>query len=85
MAKLLKSGIDKSYLNHSLTEQLKMLDKHLGSNEWLAGNQFSGADIQLEFGINAMQETHSLDAKYANIHNWLKNAKLAQLIKKSGW
>ncbi|MFO1382755.1 MAG: hypothetical protein U1E92_04250 [Moraxella osloensis] len=35
------------------------------SNEWLAGNQFSGADMQLEFGINAMQETRSLDAKYA--------------------
>ena len=83
VAKLLKSGIDKSYLNHSLTEQLKMLDKHLGSNEWLAGNQFSGADIQLEFGINAMQETHSLEAKYANIHNWLKKCQARPAYQKA--
>lgn len=72
IAKLLKSGIEKSYVTPSLTEQLNMLDRHLAVNAWLAGNQFTGADIQLEFGINAMAKTGGLSSKYANIHNWLK-------------
>lgn len=72
VAKLLKSGTEKSYLHHSLTEQLNLLDAHLAKSEWLAGSQFTGADIQLEFAINAMAKTNGLASKYANIHNWLK-------------
>lgn len=71
VAKLLKSGTEKSYLSPSLTEQLNLLDGHLAKNEWLAGSQFTGADIQLEFAINAMAKANGLASKYANIHNWL--------------
>lgn len=72
VAKLLKKGVESSYIDKSLQEQLKFLDSHLGKHEWLADTQFSGADIQLEFGINALVMSDSLPAKYANIHNWLK-------------
>lgn len=72
VAKLLKSGTEKSYLTHSLNAQLNLLDGHLANNEWLAGRQFTGADIQLEFAINALAKANGLAAKYANIHNWLK-------------
>lgn len=71
VAKLLNKGIEKSYVNHSLEQQLAYLDTHLGKHEWLAGTQFTGADIQLEFAINVMATTNSLDKKYTNIHNWL--------------
>ena len=72
VAKLLKKGVESSYISQSLNAQLDYLDNHLGKNEWLAGTQFSGADIQLEFAINALADSKSLPAKYANIHNWLK-------------
>lgn len=72
IAKVLKKGVEKSYLTPSLTKQLDMLDQHLGKHPWVAGQQFSGADIQLEFGIHALELTHALPNKYANLHNWLK-------------
>ncbi|MFW2176197.1 MULTISPECIES: glutathione S-transferase [unclassified Moraxella] len=71
VAKLLKNGVEKSYVGKSLEQELVMLDKHLARNEWLADTQFTGADIQLEFAINAMKQTHSLPSQYTNIHNWL--------------
>lgn len=72
VAKLLKTGVDESYVNKTLEAELNMLDKHLSSNDWLAGSQFTGADIQLEFAINAMKTTRQLEPRFANIHNWLK-------------
>lgn len=72
VAKLLKKGVESSYIDQSLALQLDLLDKHLGRYEWLAGTQFTGADVQLEFAINALVQSDSLPAKYANVHNWLK-------------
>lgn len=88
VAKLLKKGVESSYIDKSLQAQLKFLDSHLSKHEWLAGTQFSGADIQLEFAINALVQSDSLPAKYANIHNWLKKCQARpayqNAIKKGG-
>lgn len=88
VAKLLKKGVEDSYIGKSLEQQLQFLDSHLGKHEWLSGMQFSGADIQLEFAINALALTDSLPTKYANIHNWLKKCQARpaykQAIEKGG-
>lgn len=72
VAKLLSKGVEQSYLTKTLNAELLMLDKHLAQNDWLAGEQFTGADIQLEFAIDAMQKTRQLEPRFANIYNWLK-------------
>ncbi|ELA08467.1 glutathione S-transferase [Moraxella macacae 0408225] len=72
VAKLLSKSVEQSYLHKTLNAELLMLDKHLGQHDWLAGEQFTGADIQLEFAIDAMQKTWQLEPCFANIHNWLK-------------
>lgn len=88
VAQLINKGIETSYVGKSIDKELAMLDKHLGKNEWLAGTQFTGADIHLEFAINAMKMTNSLDNKYANIHNWLKKCQArpayAKAVEKGG-
>lgn len=83
VAKLLKKGVESSYIDKSLQEQLKFLDNHLGKYEWLTDTQFSGADVQLEFGINALVQSDSLPAKYANIHNWLKKCQARPAYQKA--
>lgn len=74
VAQLLHRGVQKSYLNQSSEQHLQFLNQHLSKHTWLAGSQFSGADIHLEFVINAMAQTGDLPAKYTHIHNWLKKA-----------
>lgn len=65
-------GIEKSYLAKTLDKELTMLNEHLANHQWLAGEQFTGADIQLEFGLNALQKKSSFDNKYPNISRWLQ-------------
>lgn len=72
VAKLLKNGVEKGYITKTLTAELLILDEHLATHDWLAGEMFSGADIQLEFAIDAMKKTRQLEPRFANIHNWLK-------------
>lgn len=72
VAKLLKNGVEKSYVTKTLNAELAMLDEHLATHDWLAGEMFTGADIQLEFAIDAMKKTRQLEPRFANIHNWLK-------------
>lgn len=72
ISKLLKKGIDTSYLNDSLQGELAWIDKHLAKNDWFAGDSFSGADIQMAFGLDSLNKQEPLDKNYTNIANWLK-------------
>lgn len=72
ISKMLKKGIDNSYLQHSLQSQLAWIDKHLANHDWFAGHRFSGADIQMAFGLDSRAKQGKIDEKYVNIHNWLK-------------
>lgn len=83
VAKLLQNGVEKSYVTKTVNAELAMLDKHLENNHYLAGSQFTGADIQLEFAIDAMKKTHQLEPHFANIHNWLKRCQARPAYQKA--
>lgn len=51
---------------------MKEFIQHLAKNAWFTGDSFRGADIQMAFGLDSRAEQGKIDAKYANIHNWLK-------------
>lgn len=72
ITKMLRGNVKKGYLDNSLNAQLVWIDQHLGKNAWFAGDSFSGADIQMAFGLDSRVEQGKIDPKYANIHNWLK-------------
>ncbi|KZZ92831.1 Glutathione S-transferase protein [Moelleriella libera RCEF 2490] len=51
-----------------LEKGLGSLDEHLGQNEWLAGSQFSAADIMIMFSLTTMRYFASFSLKgYDNI------------------
>lgn len=83
IAKLLKKGVENSYIGKTLEKELIMLDSHLANHEWLAGTQFTGADIHLEFAINGMKQSNSLEPKYSNIHNWLNKCQARPAYQKA--
>lgn len=50
-----KAAFNSAYLTPEITKQLQMLDSHLKNHIWLAGNQFSCADILVWFPLQASQ------------------------------
>lgn len=70
LAKLIKRGVEKSYLNSYLHSQLALLDNHLAKNDWLCGESFTGADIQVEFVIDNLTDKEK--KQYRHLFGWLK-------------
>lgn len=82
VAQKIHEGLEKMYIDKTLTKELAMLNQHLATNDWLVGKQFSGADIQLEFGINALKQNGGL-GEYANIVRWLNDCHARPAYQKS--
>ncbi len=51
----LVDGIIDAYYGPNLEQSLKYVNDHLTDNEWFAGDNLSGADIQMSFPLEAMQ------------------------------
>ncbi|KAL1305884.1 hypothetical protein AAFC00_004031 [Neodothiora populina] len=61
-------------MHHKMAQQLKYLDDHLEKphNTWLAGQDFSAADIMTVFTLTTMRSLYSLDlSEYKNVLAWL--------------
>ncbi len=53
IAKVIELGIRKKYLDPELKKHFDFLELELSNREWFAGSQFSAADIQMSFPIEA--------------------------------
>lgn len=55
-----------------LAQMLHMMDQRLGAYPWLAGAEFTAADIMAGFSLSTMRHFQPLDlAPYAHIRAWL--------------
>ncbi|CRX46331.1 TPA: glutathione S-transferase [Yersinia enterocolitica] len=54
VAKALGDGVQKNYLNKQIATHRDYLEQHLEKNQWFAGSDFSAADIQMSFPIEAI-------------------------------
>jgi glutathione S-transferase len=53
IAKKLTQGVRDAYLNHTTKALFDYLDAELGKNDWLAGSDFTAADIIMSFPVEA--------------------------------
>ena len=53
LARLIEKGVRKGYLDPQLDSHLRYIDSHLAHSGWFAGDQFSAADIQMSFPLEA--------------------------------
>ncbi|WP_158785049.1 glutathione S-transferase family protein [Pantoea sp. BAV 3049] len=63
-------GVQKGYLDKQLATHREFIEQHLAKNEWFAGTQFSIADVQMSFPIQALSARGGADSSPA-IQTWL--------------
>ena len=56
----------------NLKRQLDFMEGELGKSEWFAGNEFSAADIQMSFPVEAAAQRAGLDASRPKLMAFLK-------------
>ena len=53
VARAISRGVDKSLLDPQIGNHFTFLESELGRREWFAGNDFSAADVQMSFPLEA--------------------------------
>jgi len=56
----------------NLVRQLDFMEAELGKTAWFAGNEFSAADIQMSFPVEASAQRAGLDASRPKLMDFLK-------------
>lgn len=80
-------GVQKNYLDKQIANHLRYMEAHLTTQHWFAGNNFSAADIQMSFPIEAIESRGGLEA-YPHLQAWLSAVQVRpayqQALKKGG-
>ena len=72
---VIKAVVEKansSFIDPQLKLHLGYLEAELGKNEWFAGSEFSAADIQMSFPLEAAAARGGLDVQYPKLGAFLK-------------
>ncbi|MDO8770787.1 MAG: glutathione S-transferase [Burkholderiaceae bacterium] len=72
IAKAIAKKTKDSFINPQIKQHLDYIETELGKSTWFAGEEFSGADIQMSFPLEAAAARGGLDAKYPNTMAFLK-------------
>ena len=72
IAKSIAHKVMSSFVDPQLKLHLDYLEGELGKSEWFAGNEFSAADIQLSFPLEAFAARGGLDTSYPRLSAFLQ-------------
>ncbi len=67
VARVLSHGVKDRFLNPRLDQHLDYLEAELGKTPWFAGHEFTAADIQMSFPVEAAAARAGLDASRPNL------------------
>ena len=71
VAKAIASKVKKNFVEPNIRRQLDYMDAELGRSTWFAGNEFTAADIQMSFPLEAAAARGGLDAKWPRLMAFL--------------
>ena len=71
IARAISAKVMSSFVSPNLTRQLDFMEAELATSEWFAGKEFSAADIQMSFPLEAAAQRAGLDAKRPKLMDWL--------------
>jgi glutathione S-transferase len=63
--------VTKAFIAPNLQRQFAFMEAELAGRDWFAGNDFSAADIQMSFPLEAAQARGGLDGRYPRLTEWL--------------
>jgi glutathione S-transferase len=72
IAKAISGKAKSSFIEPQIRQHLDYLEAELGKSPWFAGGEFSGADIQLSFPLEAAAARGGLDASRPRLMDFLK-------------
>ncbi|MGQ2981831.1 MAG: glutathione S-transferase [Polaromonas sp.] len=72
IAKAISAKAKSSFIEPQIRQHLDYLEAELGKSPWFAGGEFSGADIQLSFPLEAAEARGGLDAGRPRLMDFLK-------------
>ena len=64
--------MNSTYIDPNLRAQLDLMEAELGRGSWFAGDEFSAADVQMSFPLEAAVERAGLDASRPRLMNFLE-------------
>jgi glutathione S-transferase len=67
IARAISNKVKNSYVLPQIRQHLAYLEGELGKRAWFAGDDFSGADIQMSFPLEAAATRGGLDGQYPNL------------------
>ena len=65
-------NVNRAYLDRELRLHLEYLEGELTRHAWFAGDEFSAADIQMSFPLEAAAARGGLDARFPRLAAWLE-------------
>lgn len=72
IAKAIVKKVMTGYVGPNITRNFEFIENHLKNNEWFAGEQFSGADIQMSFPLEAWAAKNSTNPSYPHVLAYVK-------------
>jgi glutathione S-transferase len=67
VARSIAQKVKRSFVMPQIRQHLAFLEAELGKSEWFAGDQFSAADVQMSFVLEAAAARGGLDAQYPKL------------------
>jgi glutathione S-transferase len=71
IARAIAQKVKSSFVMPQILQQLAYLEAELGKSAWFAGDQFSAADIQMSFPLEAAAARGGLDQQYPKLQDFL--------------
>jgi glutathione S-transferase len=72
VARGISGKVKKALIEPNLKRQLDYMESELAKSEWFAGSEFSAADIQMSFPVEAAEQRAGLDASRPKLMTYLK-------------
>ena len=72
VVKGIAAKVNKSFIDPNLKRTFDFMEGELKQREWFAGDEFSAADIQMSYAIEAAAARASLAAQYPAMAAWLE-------------
>lgn len=83
IARGISAKVQSMMVTPNLKRQLDFMEGELAQSEWFVGNEFSAADVQMSFPIEAAAQRAGLDTSRPKLMNWLKRIHARPAYKKA--
>jgi len=83
LAKIISGKAKSGFITPQINIHLDYLEGELGKSSWFAGDEFSGADVQMSFPLEAAAARGGLDASRPKLMSFLKRIHARPAYKKA--